>query len=317
MEKVKFTVFTPTYNRAHTLSRVYSSLVHQTFRSFEWLVVDDGSSDDTKSQIQDWINEADFEIRYIFQENQGKHIAFNTGVQAAKGELFLPLDSDDAALPTTLEIFSKTWESIPLGLRSNFSGVTGICVDEQGQVVGDLFPQSPFDSESAEILYKYKVSGEKWGFQRTDILKNFSFPVIAGENFVPEGIVWAAIGRRYKTRYINDPVRVYFMDSGVGNRLTAIRNPASHAEGHALWHQTKLNEEICWFFYAPMEFIRSAVHYSRFSYHAGYRIERQISKLKWPGKLLWLVTFLPGALVFSYDRFRLCSERFAKTRSND
>src|SRR5438874_2378327 len=94
-----FTVLTPTYNRANTLPRVYDSLRAQSFRDFEWLVLDDGSSDGTKSLIEDWQATSDFPIRYIYQENQGKPAAFNRGVQEASGELLLTLDSDDACVP--------------------------------------------------------------------------------------------------------------------------------------------------------------------------------------------------------------------------
>ena len=101
-----FTVFTPTYNRAHTLSRVYKSLADQTFKNFEWLIVDDGSTDGTKVLIEKWTEEASFPIRYFYQENQGKHIAHNLGVKKARGELFLSLDSDDTCVPEALERFN-------------------------------------------------------------------------------------------------------------------------------------------------------------------------------------------------------------------
>src|SRR6476619_6982250 len=84
-----FTVFTPTYNRARTLDRVYTSLKNQTFRDFEWIIVDDGSSDETSNLVQAWQQEAGFPVRYVYQPNLGKHVAFNRGVAEARGELFL------------------------------------------------------------------------------------------------------------------------------------------------------------------------------------------------------------------------------------
>jgi glycosyltransferase involved in cell wall biosynthesis len=93
-----FTVFTPSYNRARTLPRVYESLQRQTLRNFEWLVMDDGSTDDTRQLVTRWQAESNFPIRYIFQENQGKPAAFNHGVQEARGKLFLTLDSDDGGI---------------------------------------------------------------------------------------------------------------------------------------------------------------------------------------------------------------------------
>src|SRR5437762_2817315 len=94
-----FTVFTPTYNRAGTLPRVYESLKAQTFRDFEWIIVDDGSADSTQELVQSWIGDLDFPIRYFRQQNQGKHVAVNLGVKEARGEFFLNLDSDDACVP--------------------------------------------------------------------------------------------------------------------------------------------------------------------------------------------------------------------------
>ena len=102
-----FTVFTPTFNRAYTLQGVYESLAMQTFRDFEWIIVDDGSTDNTENLISEWKKEANFVIRYYYQTNQGKHIASNKGVKEAQGELFLFLDSDDRCVPQTLEVFKK------------------------------------------------------------------------------------------------------------------------------------------------------------------------------------------------------------------
>src|SRR5262249_2422136 len=98
-----FTVFTPTYNRAHTLHRVFDSLCAQTLRDFEWLVIDDGSSDSTRELIDNWTKSAHFTIRYIKQDHSGKHIAHNCAVREARGQFFLTLDSDDACTPQALE----------------------------------------------------------------------------------------------------------------------------------------------------------------------------------------------------------------------
>src|SRR5947209_20534442 len=106
-----FTVFTPTYNRRHCLNRVYESLLAQTFRDFEWLIIDDGSNDDTASLVQQWQNEAAIRIRYELQPNQGKHVAFNRAVQLAAGECLVPLDSDDRCVPIALERLNQRWDS--------------------------------------------------------------------------------------------------------------------------------------------------------------------------------------------------------------
>lgn len=142
-----FTICTPTYNRAHTLSRVHESLMRQTFRDFEWVVVDDGPTDGTGELVRKW--KADhrtwFPIRYFWQENQHKKVAFNRGVREARGELFLVADSDDWFPPNALETFAEHWRLIPDGEREQFAGVCGLCVYENGRVVGDRFPGGRLD----------------------------------------------------------------------------------------------------------------------------------------------------------------------------
>src|SRR5216684_6062284 len=150
-----FTVFTPTFNRSLTLSRVYESLRLQTFRDFEWLIVDDGSTDGTGELVEKWQTESGFPIRYIYQENQGKATAFNRGVREAQGELFLTLDSDDACVMQALERFKYHWDKIPPNQRDKFSAITVLCQDQKGRLVGDRFPRDVLDSDCIELVFKY------------------------------------------------------------------------------------------------------------------------------------------------------------------
>src|SRR5687767_5062754 len=205
-----FTVFTPTYNRAHTLERVYASLDAQSFRDFEWLIVDDGSTDDTRSLVERWRQQARFPIRYLWQENSGKHVAFNVAVREARGELFLPFDSDDGCVPHALECFRRHWESIPGDRRARFSAVTALCKDQHGNLVGSKFPYAVTDSNSLEIHYRFHVTGEKWGFHRTEVLRQYPFPEIRATH-VPESVVWGKIALRYSTRFVNDVLRIYYI----------------------------------------------------------------------------------------------------------
>jgi FkbM family methyltransferase len=294
-----FTVFTPTFNRGHTIHRVYESLKTQTCRNFEWLIIDDGSTDNTGKLVEGWQKKADFPIRYLRQENHGKHVAFNRAVLEAQGELFLTFDSDDACVPEALAYFKHYWDNIPEDERNQFSAVTALCVDQYGKVIGDKFPKDVIDSNSLEITYKFKVKGDKWGFQRTEILKGFPFPVIEGEKFIPEGIVWNAIARKFKTRFVNKAVKIIeYLPDGLSNLSAS----SSHAIGHALWHQSILNNDIDWFVFAPLNFFRSAIHYSRFSFHAGIGLHKQSEQLRLMAKVLWLI-FLPiGVVVFFKDK---------------
>lgn len=305
--KYLFTVFTPTYNRAHTLHRVYDSLVSQTFCDFEWLIVDDGSSDGTKEQIEKWQQENLFPIKYIYQENQGKHVASNRGATAAKGELFLTFDSDDSCVPEALERFKYHWDSIPVEQKLAFSAVTCLCKNENGNIVGNKFPFDPTDSDSLEIRYRFKVIGEKWGFHRTKVMREFPFPEISGCSYVPESIVWSAIARKYKTRFVNEPLRTYWSgEDQVTNRQTPLDSIVRGSRAHALAHQEVLNKELAYFKIAPIRFLRSAVHFVRFSFHANQNILSQFNSLNvFGGKILWLFALPVGSLVYLNDYFKI------------
>ena len=133
---VMFTMLTPTFNRAHTLPRVWDSLRAQTLRDFEWVVVDDGSTDGTEALVRGWASEASFPVVFLRQENMGKHVAMNRGVAASSGRLIAVLDSDDACTPEALERFAFHWSSIPEERRPEFYGVVCHCKDVNGRRIG-------------------------------------------------------------------------------------------------------------------------------------------------------------------------------------
>lgn len=112
------TIFTPTYNRAYTLPKLFESLQAQTSNNFEWLIVDDGSSDDTRELVEHFITKADFKITYIYQENQGKHVAINTALDKASNLYFFTVDSDDYLINNALELIFKNWR--PLKIQKHY-----------------------------------------------------------------------------------------------------------------------------------------------------------------------------------------------------
>lgn len=262
-----FTVFTPTFNRVSTLPRVYESLRSQTLRDFEWLVVDDGSDDGTRAIVEAWKRDADFPIRYLWQENQGKHVAFNRGVREARGKFFLGFDSDDACVPKALERLKSCWDSIPELEKAGFTGVSVLCMDSLGNVIGDRFPEDIWDSNSLEFHYKYKLKGDKWGFHRTEVLRKYPFPVLEGTKFVSENVVWFAVSRKYKTRFVNEKLYIYFTkSSGSADQLTK-KTSLQLASGLLILLQYELNNNLDWMRYAPLYFLKSAINYVRYAMH--------------------------------------------------
>lgn len=306
-----FTVFTATYNRAHTLHRVYESLSRQTFRDFEWIVIDDGSADGTRALVKGWIRNASFRIQYEYQPNQGKHVAFNHGVRLARGRFFLPLDSDDSCVPEALQVFHDAWEDIPANLRNEYSGVCSLVMDEHGRLIGEVFPKDVFDAPNRVVVHKYRVKGEKWGFQRTEVLRQFPFPELPGQHFVPESVVWGRIANHYSERFINRMLRTYFNTAPTqSDQLTAAPVWKS-AQGRLYGHVSALNEQLTWVWYDPMYFFKAAVNISRIGRHARVSWREQWRQLKGSlGRILWVGGIPVGFVLYLRDcRRRAISEK--------
>ena len=292
-----FTVFTPTYNRSRTLPRVYESLRPQTYRNFEWLIVDDGSTDGTNELVEKWQGGAEFPIRYIYQENQGKAVAFNRGVREARGEFFLTLDSDDACVPQALERFKYYWDSIPPNQRDNFSAITVLGKDQNGRLVGDKFARDVLDSDSIELVFKYHVKGDKWGFHRTDILTQFPFPIFPKIKFIPEALLWFTLSRKFKTRFVNEVLLINYVNDGAGDHLSSLSPEVMF--GRALFHKYVLNELIDWLYRSPTNLFRSAINFSRYSIDLGKGPYSQFKELRPVAARILLMISLPLGFAMS------------------
>src|SRR5574341_530554 len=133
-----FTIFTPTFNRARFLPGLFDNLKAQTFKDFEWVIVDDGSTDDTQTIISHIARTAPFPVRYFWKENGGKHTAINTGVNVAEGYFFAVMDDDDLYVPEAMERFHHHWESIPIQSRHQFLGVCGLFKYDTGDIMAEI-----------------------------------------------------------------------------------------------------------------------------------------------------------------------------------
>ncbi len=290
-----FTVFTPTYNRGHTLERVFESLSSQTCREFEWLVVDDGSTDDTRDRLRAWSDRADFPIRVLVQRNRGKHVAFNRALSEARAPFFTPLDSDDRCVAQALERFKFHWQSIPEAERDTFSGVCVLCRDQHGQVIGDSFPADPLDTDSLQLAYVLKISGEKWGFHRTDVLRRHPFPELPGP-YVPENELWNSVARTHRMRCVNEALRIYYRDDPVtGETLTGPLKAQAVPPGKVHYYGWLLDNDLDFFLHSPLFFLKAAVQYATLSQLSGHSCQRQWTSLRTgAAKCLWLGALLPS-----------------------
>ena len=195
------TIFTPTYNRSHTIVRTYESLEKQTCKDFEWVVVDDGSSDDTIKVLLELKKKANFIMTIHQQENAGKHVAINMGVQLSHGELFFIVDSDDWLQPDAIAIIQKLARDLPK--HEKYAGIAGVRVNPAGKLIGTSFDTDYIDCTAFERT-KYNINGDKAEVYFTDVLRRFPFPAFAGEKFLTESVVWFRIAHEgYKIRWTN------------------------------------------------------------------------------------------------------------------
>jgi len=222
-DKLQFTICTPTYNRVHTLTRVFESLQNQTFKNFEWVIIDDGSNDGTKSLIDGFLTKSTFNIKYFYKENGGKHRAINFGIKYASGELFIILDSDDMYTKDALETIYNVWNNNK-GMHINCSGIIALDQDTNGNIIGDKFPKNLTISNFNDLTFKYHLKGDKLIVSQTAILKKFPFPEFENEKFIAEGSVWHEISKYYNTILINQALLIVeYQEDGLSSDTVRLR----------------------------------------------------------------------------------------------
>ena len=189
------TVFTPAYNRAHTLPRTYESLLNQSCRDFVWLIVDDGSADNTAELVRSW-QERDngFEIRYVYKQNGGMHTAHNTAYANIDTELNVCIDSDDCMAPGGVEKILRKWESVR---DQGYAGLIALDADMEGKIIGKGFPEGLTET-TLTGYYAAGGSGDKKLIYRTDVIRQYPpYPVYEGEKYVSLSCTYVMIDQDY------------------------------------------------------------------------------------------------------------------------
>ncbi|MCU7617832.1 glycosyltransferase family 2 protein [Chryseobacterium sp. PBS4-4] len=234
------TIFTPTYNRAYLLPKLFESLLRQGSQNFEWLIVDDGSTDNTAELISEFQKQASFKITYFYQENQGKHIAINTALDKISTPYFLTIDSDDFLKDTGLEIVEKK-----LSLISSEHKIIGIASPIHILNNNISYTQKIFTNIIAttnELKFKYGFVGELTLIFKTDLAKKYKYPIFRGEKFMLESVVFDRMDSKYKFLYINDSiVNAEYRPDGLTHQGKKIL--LNSPKGAALAYEEKMNNK--------------------------------------------------------------------------
>ena len=275
------TIFTPTYNRAYSLPRLYESLKKQTYNNFEWILVNDGSTDNTDEVVKPWLNDNVITINYIKQKNGGKHRAINKGIEVAKGDYFFIVDSDDFLPEDSLELVQQHIEEIKND--TTFAGVCGTKCYPNNQRVGGSFPYEILDTDSVSFRIVHKIKGDMAEVWKTSVLKEFPFPEFEGEKFVTEAIVWNKIAKKYKLRYFNKNIYICeYLDDGLTKNIR--RHHRNSPKASQLFYSEIIKDNR----FDKITRIKSAINFWRYSINT-------IGKNLIP---LWVFLFYPIGLLF-------------------
>lgn len=286
----RLTVFTPTYNRAHTLPRTYASLTCQDCKDFVWLIVDDGSTDNTLILVKSWqMQEHSFEIRYLYKENGGMHTAHNAAYEAIDTELNVCIDSDDCLAPGAVRNILAKWDSVQ---KDNYAGIIGLDADLQGNLIGTDFPSGMVETTLSNY-YAVGGRGDKKLVYRTDVIRQYPpYPVFEGEKYVALAYKYRLIDQDYKLAVLNEILcNVEYQQDGSSNTMWQqyLKNP----KGFAFWRTVCMQYPV-----SGKRLFIDCVHYVSSSILAGDRHFLIHS----PRKALTAAAILPGALLSFYTK---------------
>ena len=262
-DKIILTVFTPAYNRAHTLPRTYESLRRQSCKDFLWLIVDDGSTDNTAELVRDWQSRGNgFDIQYIYQENGGMHTAHNTAYANIHTELNTCIDSDDMLADGAVEKILRKWAEVK---EKGYAGIIGLDADFDGSIIGKRFPDAMTET-TLSGYYAAGGAGDKKLVYRTDVIRAYQeYPVFEGEKYVSLAYKYLLIDQDYKLAVLNEVLcDVEYQAEGSSNNMFQqyLKNP----RGFAFWRMEKMRH--------PEPFKRlvmDCIHYCSSSQIAGNR----------------------------------------------
>jgi len=192
-------IITPTYNRVKYLPRLYLSLIRQTQKNFIWIIIDDGSTDDTENLVCSFSQE--LEVVYKKKLNGGKPSALNVAFNLLETELVMIVDSDDYLADDAVEIIVSTWEKYR-NTDNEFCGLCYLKANTKGIVIGDHFPREGI-ANLIDMRIRKHVRGDKAEVFISQCLKDKRFPIFDEEKFIGEDYIWNDLGKAFDTIYIN------------------------------------------------------------------------------------------------------------------
>jgi glycosyltransferase involved in cell wall biosynthesis len=221
-------IFTTTYNRAHTLQKLYDSLVVQFTKNFDWIIVDDGSEDKTKELVDTWVEEKKIQIIYEKKKNEGKHIAINRGVELSKNELFFIVDSDDYLSQNATTIIEAYYPRIKD--KAELAGVSFRRGTDEKTYIGSSINFEETELSVFDFRYKNNIIGDMAEVYKTNVLREFPFPKFDKERFCAESLIWNRLGLKYKMLLTSHIIYIcHYLEGGLTNQSFELRKKSPKA----------------------------------------------------------------------------------------
>lgn len=284
MNEKGITIFTPIYNRARKLEQLYQSLLDQTDKEFMWIIVDDGSTDDSSSVIEMIVQERRLDVITYRQENQGKHVAHNIGVNLCNTFLFVCVDSDDTLVPEAVETIKRFFcEKNNELLQSTVAGVIAWKGYTTQEKIGE-YPDTLASCSLRELYSQHKMSGDTMLIFKTDVIRKYPFPQFIGENFLRESISYDAIDREYKYLILDKILYIaMYNDDGLSKNASSLELRSPNGAALFRWEEYLKSQSR----YGK---VRNLISYVFFNRLAGNNRE-SIKKLKLGFFPLWLASW--------------------------
>lgn len=300
MNNSVLTIFTPAYNRAHTIGRTYESLCCQTCKDFEWLVIDDGSTDNTRQLVERWIAECIIPIRYIYQENQGMHGAHNTAYKNIYTELNTCIDSDDWMPNDAVEKIVSFWKKYG---SENVAGIIGLDATADGEIIGDRFPNGIQETTLRGFYEKLKGVGDKKLVYRTAVINQTpEYPLFEGERYVGLIYKYHLVDEHYPLLVANDVyVIVDYQDDGSSRGMW--RQYWNNPKGFAFIRKYDMLQTQLW-----KRKLGDNIHYVSHSVRSRNRHFINDSPMKW----LTCLCLLPGIILYLINLYYVKSGKLYK-----
>lgn len=288
---MKLSILTATYNRAKYLSRLYNSIKINLDRDIylEWIIIDDGSSDETKEIIQSFIKENKFEIKYAYQENQGKMVAINKAVNIATGEFIVDCDSDDYF---TIDSFKIIKENVNKILNNNnYYGLVFLKKEENGNISGKKF-KTQNSTTMFDLYFKYDIQGEKVIVYNSEIRKKYHHEIEKNEKFVTEARMYHKMDEKYKLIPVNEAIEQGgYRDDGYTKNIKKVfkENPY----GYYMYFKELMEKDMKGVIFKKRLYIIK--HFILFCYLTNNRFNVKFIKDKF-NKLLYCILYFPGVI---------------------